>query len=130
MPNVTLNGTTFTGGVYTPDTTRKAPQTIVPDPRKIGVLKVSPNGTRIWIQRLNGSTPIVKSTYKLTWNMVPETTRAAVRAIFDLGATFTAILPSGTITVQCEESDYEERPTETLPDGTTYYDITLTLREP
>src|SRR5215471_6778849 len=126
MPAVTLNGTTFTGNVYSADSVRKAPTHVNPKPRKIGTVLEAASGARNMVLR-NSGTP--KVDYELTWDQpVAETTRAAVRTIFDLSTTFTAILPQGTVTVQCELEDYEENHVLTLPDGTRYFEVKLTLR--
>jgi hypothetical protein len=126
MPNVTLNGVTFTGSVYASDSARRAPQSVTPTPRKIGVVLEADDGTHNIMLR-NSGTP--KTNFELFWQGAPEVTRAAVRTAFNLAATFTAVLPQGTFTVQCELEDYQETEAFTLPNGTPYYDVTLTIRE-
>jgi hypothetical protein len=124
MPAVTLNGVSFAGTVYDANTVRRAPQHVNPRPRKISTVLVGREGTRN--QMLYGT----KTDYELIWEQVAETTRAAVRAVFDLTSTFTAILPQGTVTVQCEGEDYKEDHVLTFPDGTRFFNVTLTLRQP
>lgn len=125
MPNVTLNSISFNGDVYSnPTTTRRAPKLVTPKPRKIGKAMIAASGARTWVHRS------AKTDYELEWENVAELTRAAVRAIFDLTTTFTAVLPVGTATYQCEEQDYTEKEAFTMPDGTRYYNITLLLRQP
>ena len=127
MPSVTLNSVPFSGSVYASDSTLRAPQKVTPKPRKIGVVLEAASGARNMVLR-NSGTP--KVDYELFWQGAPEATRAGVRTTFNLATTFTAVLPQGTVTVQCELEDYQEEEAFTLPNGTAYYDVTLTLRAP
>lgn len=123
MPAATLNSVSFAGGVFDAETVRRAPQKIIPKPRKIGDVVEGADGTQNFMQRAQ------KSDWELRWEQVPETTRAAVRAIFDLSTTFTAVLPSGTYTVQCHKEDYTEDPVLTIPGPIDYYDVTLIIHQ-
>lgn len=125
MPNATLNGVTFTGDVYSsPASVRRAPKTITPKPYKIERLVPGKDGTRNVMRRGQ------KIDYELEWETVAELTRAAVRAVFDLSTTFTAVLPAGTATYQCEGTDYSEAESVVYPDGTRFYNVKLTIRQP
>jgi len=126
MPAVTLNSVSFAGSVFSDEATvRWAPTKVEPQPRKIGEVVEGPAGQRTWVDR--GS----KTDYLLTWDQpCPTYTRDQVRAIFDLTSTFTAVLPAGTLTVQCEETDYSAAYAFTLPDGREYWAVTLLVRQP
>ncbi len=125
MPAVTLNGTSFAGTVNDAETVRWAPTKVEPKPRKIGELVEGPDGQRTWVHRA------AKTDYLLTWDQpAPTYTRDQIKAIFDLTTTFSAVLPSGTVTVQCEEQDYSAEHAFTLPDGREYWTVTLLLRQP
>ena len=126
MPAVTLNGNAFNGTVSDADSVRRAPQKATPKPRKVGKTLEAASGARTFMYRGG------KTDWELAWEKVPEVTRAAVRAVFDLTTTFPYIDPSGASwTVQCEETDYQEELDVTLPDGTTrYYNVRLTVRQP
>lgn len=126
MPSVTLNSVAFTGSVFASDATRRAPQKVTRKPRKIGVVLEADSGAKNIVLRNSGAE---KSDFELFWQGAPEVTRAAAYAAFALDTTFTAILPQGTFTVQCELEDYEEEEAFTLPNGTPYYDVTLTIHE-
>jgi hypothetical protein len=126
MPlSVTLNGVTFTGSVYASDSTRRAPQKVEALPRKVGEEVPGIDGS-LNIMLENSGDP--KVDHKLFWQGAPEVTRAAAYATWLLNTTFTAILPQGTFTKQCGLEDYEETEAFTLPNGTRYFDVTLTLR--
>lgn len=124
MPAATLNSVSFAGLVTDAENVRRAPQKITPKPYKVGKALVSPVGARTWVHRAQ------KNDWLLEWEKVPETTRAAVKAIFDLTTTFSVTLLGGTYTVQCEEEDYSEEQTDVLPDGTRYYNVSLLVRQP
>lgn len=131
MPAVTLNGVSFAGSVHAAESVPRAPQIVTPKPRKIGIVLEAADGSRALIQQTtSGGTPIDKTDHELRWNRVPEATRAAVAAIFDLTTTFTAVLPQGTFTVQCEMEDYTEDLDIAIPGPVYYYNVTLTLRQP
>jgi hypothetical protein len=124
MPNATINAVTFTGNVYSdPATVRRAPKLITPKPRKIGKAMVAASGARTWVHRTE------KVDQLLEWENVAELTRAAVRAVFALTTTFSATMPTGTATYQCEDEDYTEDEAFCMPDGTRYYNVTLLLRQ-
>lgn len=131
MPNITLNGVAFNGSVLDSEGTLRAPRTVTPKRHKIGISQVSDNGTRYFIYA--SATSREKTDWELRWERVPQATRAAVLAVWALTATFTFIDPDGTShTVQCETDDLTEEPDDeaTLPDGTRYYNLTLTVRQP
>ena len=126
MPPVTLNGIAFSGTVYDAETTPRAPQEITPSPQKAGVVLTAADGTERIVLR-NSGTP--REHFELTWSRVPSATRNAVRTVFDLSATFTAVLPSGTYSVQCRLDDYRERINIIAPGGTEYYDVSLQIHQ-
>jgi hypothetical protein len=126
MPAVTLNSVAFSGSIFSDESTvRWAPTKVEPQPRKVGELVEGPDGQRTWVHRA------AKTDYLLTWDQpCPTYTRDQVKAIFALTSTFTAVLPDATLTVQCEEEDFSASHAFTLPNGNTYWTVTLLLRQP
>lgn len=130
MPAITLNATSFAGTVFDADSVLRAP-TQMPklEIDKIGPVLVAENGARTFIRFGQ------KARWAITWKRVPDATRAAVKAVFDLTSTFVFVDSGGTShTVQCEPGDYTEEcdTGATLPTSppTYYYDVTLVVREP
>lgn len=117
MAGIFLNGTEF----FPSD----APKEVT----KIGALQVAANGARTWVQRVDGANnPILKRSWRLTWKMVGESTRAAVEAVALLATTFAYVDQHGTsYTVQCEEQPYRDGVVDIGPDGTLYYDVDLEI---
>ena len=119
MATISLNGTTF------------GPSTIAVEIEKIGTEQVGADGTRNWMQRLDGSSqPIHKRTWTLTWEKVLAALRTSIRSVFLLATTFTYIDEDGTsYTVQCEKQDYKDTIAFISASGTLYYNVTLTIRQ-
>ena len=124
MPAVTLNGVSFAGLVTDLESVVRAPAKATHVRHKIEVVKVAASGTRTAM--VFGS----KTDYQLEWPQVPEATRAAVQAIFDLTTTFSATVLGTTLTVQCEDGDYTEEQVLDLPGPLYYFTVKLTLRQP
>lgn len=126
MPAVTLNSVSFAGSIFDADTVRRAPQKVNRQPEKVEVVLRSANGTLSRMHYAN------KGVWELTWEQVPETTRAAVKALYDLTADFSAVVPDGTFTVQSHNGDYREDQVLAIPGvsaPTYYFTVTLTIRQ-
>jgi hypothetical protein len=99
---------------------------------KIGKLQTTANGGRTFIQRTTAlGAPIHKSEWPLTWNDVPEATRAAIEALYNVTGNMTYVDQHGTnYTVICEENGYEDSVSTIAPDNVTlYYNVSLTILE-
>lgn len=125
MPAATLNGVSFAGTVYDLETVVRAPQKITPQPEWAGAEWAAADGTPIVVKR--GSAP--RDAWQLEWERVPVATRDAVRAIFNLGTTFTAVLLGSTVTAQCGLKDYTEGLNIAIPGPIYYYNVTLLIRK-
>lgn len=133
MPNVTLNSVSFSDSIMlaisSPSTARRAPQRVIPlGPKHVGENVEGANGYETVVRReATSGTLAVKRAWRLEWDLVPEGTRAAVETVQLLGTAFTAVLPSGTYTVQCKLDELEQTPRETIPGGIIYWDVKLTI---
>lgn len=125
MPAVTLNSTAFSGGVWDSESTPRAPQEITPTPVWPGDEWQSANGTPIVVH--THTSP--RERYELAWNRVPEATRAAVRAVFDVDGAFTATILGSTFNAQCPLDGYSESLDIAIPGPVYYYNVTLTVVE-
>lgn len=121
MPSVTLNGTSFAGGVFDSEATPRAPQEVTPTPAWPGDEWRSANGTPIVVR--GHSAP--RDSWELRWNRVPEATRAAVRAVFNTAGTFSATILGSTFTAQCGNDAYTENIDVTIPGPTYYFNVSL-----
>jgi len=119
MPGISLNGTTFL-------TASDVPM----DVEQIGVLLKMASGTRRWVTRTSGGTPIRKRTWVLPFKNITEASRAAVQVIANLNTTFTFINQrSESFTCQCESDSYSESIVVINVDGSFRYDCSLKLYE-
>lgn len=133
MPNVTLNGVVFNGLPSDPESTPRAPQKAPRQLSKAGIALRSDNGTRRTILVPSTSRPnAVVLDWVLEWKRVPLATRNAVFNIACLTSTFSFTDPDGTRTVQLppDQGAYTEELDIVAPDGTTYYNVTLTVQQP
>jgi hypothetical protein len=119
MAGISLNGVTF------------YPSDVPEELELIGESIVSDNGTRRWIQIVDGSSnPIRKRSWTIPWNDVPAATRAAIKAIALLGTTFTFVNELGeSYTVQCEEKCFSSNVSTISGDNLNYYTVSLTIFE-
>lgn len=117
--SITMNGVTFHPSEFTVEVS------------KIGVTLVAADGTRRFVQRMNGATPIVKRTWPFPWKNVSETVRAAVAAIYALNTTFTLIDELGvSYTVQCEAGGYTQKINTIVSNTELRYDLELRVFQP
>lgn len=129
--DLVMNGVTFNGTpIVNPSNPRK-PTGLNLKTEKIGSVQVRDNGTRVWVQRLDGSSnPIVKLTWEVSWEKANEITRAALRTIDLLTTTWVFVDQLGVShTVQTEPGDYEEEYAKTDLASNIYYSIKLTIRK-
>jgi hypothetical protein len=128
MPAVTLNGVVFNGTMLdaknNSGSVRIAPQKLYPTYSKPGKVFVAPNGARTLVQRG------VKKVWHLEWQQTTPLTQASIETIAQLSTTFTMVIGASSITVQCEDGDYDVEPVLTMPSGAVFYDAKLLLHEP
>jgi hypothetical protein len=119
MPTVTLNGTT----IYPSDVALKD--------SKIGKTQVTANGGRTFIHRTTGGgTPIFKRQWDLSFDVITETRRAALRTLAHVTTTMAFVDDTGaTSTVQTEENAYSQSIAFIALDGSLYYNVSLSLYE-
>lgn len=133
MSAVTLNWVLFKGLPSDPESTLRAPQKVARRFSKAGVALRSDNGTRRTILVPSATRPdAVVLDWVLEWKRVPLATRNAVFTVACLATTFSFTDPDGTRTVQLapDGDTYTEELDLVAPDGTRYYNITLTVQQP
>lgn len=126
-----LNGVTFNGTPVSNPSNPRKPNGLTYKETKVGSAQVRDNGSRVWVQRLDGSNnPIIKGEWTISWEKANETTRAALRTIDRLTAPWTFVDQLGVgHSVQTEPGDYEEDYAQTDLASNLYYQIKLTIRE-
>jgi len=124
MANISLNGTAYSGTPVSPGTPWK-PISIDVKTIKPGVSLVAETGARTFV--LFGA---VKYEWTITWEKVPENTRAALAGLAATLTTFTFIDPfTQSYTVQMEDGDHQQKTAFTDSANVQYYDITITIRQ-
>lgn len=129
--NLSMNGVSLNGTPIANLANPKKPNSIDVKLEKIGKVQVMASGSRVWIQRLDGSSnPIYKRTWEVSWELANEVTRLFLNNLNKLTTTWTFIDQLGaSYTVQTEEGDLEENYVSTDPGGNVYYAMKLTIRE-
>lgn len=125
MPAVTLNGTSFAGTVFDSDSVVRAPQVVTPQPQWPGDSWQMADGSPVVVRA--ASAP--REAWELRWNRVPEATRAAVRAVFNVAGTFSATILGVTYTVQCPNDGYSQELDIAIPGPTYYFNLTLKVQQ-
>jgi hypothetical protein len=121
MSAIVINGTTYGG----PPTGPWAPTKIEKIRRRIGKVLLMASGLRIFVY-MNST----KNEWRLSWEMVNETTRAAVVALYFLTTTFTFVDQFGNShTVQVEDDELPEETAFTRADNTIYYNVSIVLHQ-
>jgi hypothetical protein len=127
MPAITISGVLYAGTIFDLVSVRRAPVECKPVRIPIATILVGRDGTRN--KMFYGS----KLRFKATWSLAPQATRDVLWSAFNSAAavSFPFIHIDGvTYTVQFEEEgDYDESVAVTFPDGSRYYDITMTFHE-
>lgn len=114
--SITLNSVTF------------HPSDVQLERSKIGVSLIAQNGTRRFVHRLNGATPIYKNVWTIPWKIVPEATRTAILAIYAITSVFVFTDQFGASWVAaCEADGYSENVAVIVSNTETYYDVTLKI---
>ena len=119
MSSITLNAVVFgAGGSY------RGPSDIQTEPEKIAIVLPAADGTRNMVYRGQ------KQKWTYEWDGVSETTKSAIRGIFNLTTTFTHVdIVGGSYTCQCEPGDYKESVSAVMGDGSPHYRVSLTVRQ-
>ena len=122
MADLILNGSTYSG---TPaGGTLYRPVKIAETINKIGTVIEAESGARTLVQRG------VKREWAISWEQVPEATRAALATLAGLATTFTFVDEHGTsYTVQTEPGDHKCETDHTDRANVYWYNIELTLHE-
>jgi hypothetical protein len=116
MAVVTLNGTSF------------YPSDIQVEFTKVGVSLVADNGSRRFVHRLSGATPINKLNWVLSWERVTETVRGQIGVIANLSTTFTYVDQHAvSYTVQTEESAFTSSIAFVAAGAVLYYNVELRI---
>lgn len=118
---IALNGTTYNGSGGNP----QPPDAngIRRTDTKVGTLLIAASGRRHWVSR-----NAVKPTWELTWTNCSAATRNAVRTVAALNTTFTFVDDDGTSwTCQCEDDAFEQQTSFTKHDGTSLYNVKITM---
>lgn len=120
--NIVINGQAFSG---TPlSGTLFKPMAIEEKVLKIGTLVEFEAGNSTFVYRA------VKREWTITWEKVPETTRAAIITLAALPTTYTFVDEHGeSFTVHSRPGDHQSKTAFTTPANAIYYDISLTLHE-
>lgn len=119
MPAPILNGVT----IYPTD----APKAKT----KVGRMQETANGGKNFIHRITAvGTPIYKSTFVLDFKNITEARRAALEALYNVATNVTYVDQHGTsYTVVCPDDGYSDSIALIQPDGTLYYNVSLSLIE-
>lgn len=118
MSAIILNGTTYSGGANP-----YPPSKIEEVSKKVGKTLIMASGVRAFV-----GPGTVKEGWKLSWEVVNTTTRAAAKALVALTATFTYTDEFGVgHTAQCEADDQTRGTAFTKADNSILYDLQLTI---
>lgn len=135
MPNITLGSYVFNADVFlgysNPTTALRAPQQVTPSYREAWEVVEAANGYQTILYR-EASAGVVaeRLQWEIAWEDVPNATRAAVLAIRRLYTTLTFIHYDGTnYTVQVVPDSWHEEISFTMPNGTRYYTVGLTVTQ-
>lgn len=126
-----MNGVTFNGTPIANLSNPRKPSELTVKNVKVGAVHVKADGSRVWIQRLDGSSsPINKKVWLVGWPRANELTRDALRTLNELDSTWTFTDQLGaSYTVQTEAEDLEEEYAGTGAGGEIWYSMKLTVRE-
>jgi hypothetical protein len=127
MPAVTLNGVSYNGTMQdarnNSGSVRIMPQDISRTFKQYGTTLVAPNGVRTKILRAS------RSDWKLEWKQTTELTVGSIGTVALLSTAWTAVILGASLTVIAEDGDYEQTLALVTPDGTRWWDVSLTLHE-
>lgn len=132
MPAIILGSQTFNAtvfdGIKSPLTAKRAPQQVKPVRRETWVVLDFANGAQEPIYRESAANTIARVfDWECAWEMVPAGTRTAVELVEATTSWYTATIEGVAYAVQTKPGSYSVDIATVLPNGTSYYNLQLTV---